>query len=91
MGSGRQLQQFLGLLLIGRAQPSAAMQAFSGSGCRGERDKCFLQDYGQGHSTVKRPGPRLGVGGLHNADARTSGQSELGITKSFHQATPQST
>jgi hypothetical protein len=36
MGSSRQFLEFLGLLLIGREQPSAAMQAFSGSGCCGE-------------------------------------------------------
>lgn len=28
------------------------------------KDKCLLQDYGQGHSTDKRPGPRRGVGGV---------------------------
>jgi hypothetical protein len=33
------------------------------------------------------PGSGAGGRGLHNAVARTSGQSELGITKSFHQAT----
>jgi hypothetical protein len=27
------------------------------------KDKCLLQDYGQGHSTDKRPGPRQRGGG----------------------------
>lgn len=60
VGSGKQFLEFHGLLLIGRAQVSAATRLFQAWGVVG-RDKRLLQDYGQGHSTVKRPGPRQAV------------------------------